>query len=47
MEGRENELLLKQESWKTACRLCHQWVTVNTEEAIDLGHSLPRTTKSD
>jgi hypothetical protein len=43
MEGRENELLLKEESWKATCRLCHQWVTVNTQEAIDLGHSLPRT----
>jgi hypothetical protein len=45
MGGKENELLLKEEWWKATCRQCHDWVTVNTQEAIDLGHSLPRTTK--
>jgi len=43
MKGREGALLLAQEYWKATCRSCHEWVTVNSKEAIDLGHSLPRT----
>jgi len=42
-QGREGTLLLDERYWKAGCRTCHQWVTVNTQEAIDLGYSLPRT----
>jgi len=45
--GKENDLLLKEEWWRAACRPCHDWVTVNTEAAIDLGYSRQRTTNSD
>lgn len=43
MKGRENNLLLDERFWKPTCRKCHEWVTVNSQEAIELGHSLPRT----
>lgn len=43
MKGREGELLLNEKYWKAACRPCHEWTTVHTQEAIDLGYSLPRT----
>jgi hypothetical protein len=45
--GKENDLLLKEEWWRAACRPCHEWVTINTEAAIELGYSRPRTTNSD
>lgn len=44
MKGRENDLLLDERWWKAACRECHQWVTKNSAEAIQLGYSLPRIT---
>ena len=43
MKGRESDLLLNERYWKATCRTCHNWVTVNSAEAISLGHSLPRT----
>ena len=45
--GKENHLLLKEEWWRAACRACHDWVTLNTEAAIELGYSRQRTTNSD
>lgn len=44
--GKENELLLKKEWWRAACRPCHDWVTINTQAAIDMGYSRQRTTNS-
>lgn len=43
MKGRENNLLLAEEYWKATCRQCHEWVTIHTQEAIDLGYSLSRS----
>ena len=44
--GKENNLLLKEEWWRASCRACHEWVTVNTQAAIDMGYSRQRTTNS-
>ena len=44
--GKENDLLLKEEWWRAVCRPCHEWVTINTEAAIELGYSRQRTTNS-
>jgi len=46
MMGKENDLLLDERYWKATCRACHEWCTIHTQEAIDLGFSLPRTTNS-
>lgn len=42
MAGRENELLLKKEYWLPVCRNCHEWITRNSKQAIELGLSISR-----
>lgn len=43
MEGRENDLLLKVESWLPVCSGCHREITDNSAWAIEMGYSLKRT----
>lgn len=42
-EGKENELLLKVESFRPICRPCHTRITEHSAEAIEKGYSILRT----
>jgi len=45
MAGRANDLLLEEKYWLPVCRNCHDWITENSAEAIDLGLSISRLKK--
>jgi len=47
MAGRTGNLYLDVTHWFPICHSCHQWVTVNSREAIELGFSIPRTKKTE
>lgn len=47
MKGRIGNLLTNRRYFKSTCRSCHQWVTENSMEAIQLGLSLSRHNQSD
>lgn len=42
--GRQNNKLLDKENWLPVCRNCHEWITKNSKQAIELGLSKMRIT---
>lgn len=42
--GRDNSRLLDKENWLPVCRNCHEWITKNSKQAIELGLSKRRIT---
>jgi hypothetical protein len=42
MKGKENELLLDSRYWLPVCRACHDWIGINSQQAIEMGLSISR-----
>jgi hypothetical protein len=38
-KGCEGEMLIKFQWFRSVCRDCHTWITINSIEAIELGYS--------